>query len=376
MNFQLIAQDGAARAGVFETGHGPVETPVFMPVGTQGSVKAVGRGDLEKLGCQILLGNTYHLYLRPGTELLERAGGLHKFVGWERPILTDSGGYQVFSLTDLRTIRDDGVEFRSHVDGSTHVFTPESVVQIQRSLGSDIMMVLDECPPFPSEPGYVSRSNDRTLAWAQRCAEEFGRTRPLFGHQQYLFGIVQGGIHREVRERSARALVKLNFDGYSIGGLAVGEPAETMYDITQFSASMLPESKPRYLMGVGTPENLVESIARGVDMFDCVLPTRNGRNGMIFTRRGTVNIRNAKYKDDFGPIDPDCSCDACRQSSRAYLRHLFQVREVLGLQLATVHNLSFYCTLMREARAAIAGKRFPAWKEAFLKLLRTEVAVS
>lgn len=369
MKFDLLKTDGKARAGSFETGHGVVETPVFMPVGTQGSVKAIEQRELEGIGARIILGNTYHLYLRPGTELLRTAGGLHGFIGWKRAILTDSGGYQVFSLNELRTIEEEGVTFKSHIDGSTHVFTPESVIGIQRDLGSDIMMVLDECAPFPCDREYAQRSNELTIRWAERCKAECERTKPLYGHDQALFGIVQGSVYPEIREQSARALVGMNFDGYAIGGLAVGETTEDMYRMIETTEPFLPSDKPRYLMGVGTPANLIEAISRGIDMFDCVLPTRNGRNANLFTRQGTLNMRNAKYKADLTSPDPSCTCYTCSNFSRAYLRHLFQVREILGLQLATIHNLSFYLWLMQEARKAILESRVEAWKKSMLTQL-------
>jgi queuine tRNA-ribosyltransferase len=366
LNFHLLGTDGRARAGIVETDHGAVETPMFIPVGTQGSVKAVEHRELLELGAQIILGNTYHLYLRPGTEVIGAAGGLHKFMGWERPILTDSGGYQVFSLTDLRKIEDEGVTFRSHLDGSTHVFTPESVVGIQRDLGSDIMMVLDECTPYPCELEYAVRSNALTIRWAERCKDAFEKEGPRYGLGQALFGIVQGSVYREIRERSAEALVKIGFDGFAVGGLAVGEPVEEMYEITEVCEAILPREKPRYLMGVGTPANLLESVERGIDLFDCVLPTRNGRNANVFTRSGSLNLRNAIYKTDFSPLDPECSCYTCSRFTRAYLRHLFQAKEIVALQLATIHNLAFYLWLMREARKAIFDRRFRGWKQTML----------
>jgi len=370
LNFRLQATDGKARVGIVETDHGLLETPAFMPVGTQGSVKAIEQRELLAVGTQILLGNTYHLYLRPGTEVIEAAGGLHKFIGWSKPILTDSGGYQIFSLSDLRDVEEDGVTFRSHLDGSTHVFTPESVILIQRKLGSDIIMVLDECAPFPCDVGYAVRSNGLTLRWAERCKEAFEKEPARYGYSQALFGIVQGGVHAGVRQQSARTLVSMDFDGYAIGGLAVGEPVDQMYEMTALCEALLPADKPRYLMGVGTPENLLESIERGMDMFDCVLPTRNGRNANLFTRCGSINIRNAAYKTDFSPIDPECPCYACTNFTRAYLRHLFQAGEILALQLATIHNLSLYFWLMREARAAILEKRFREWKQQTIAGLR------
>jgi queuine tRNA-ribosyltransferase len=369
LNFHLLGTDGRARAGIVETDHGAIETPMFMPVGTQGSVKAVEHRELLELGAQIVLGNTYHLYLRPGTEVIRAAGGLHRFVGWDRPILTDSGGYQVFSLADLRKIEEEGVTFRSHLDGSTHVFTPESVVAIQRELGADIMMVLDECTPYPCDADYASRSNALTVRWAERCKNAFEKDGPRYAHGQALFGIVQGSVYREIRERSAEALIKQGFDGYAIGGLAVGEPAEKMYEITEACEAVLPRDKPRYLMGVGTPANLLESIDRGMDLFDCVLPTRNGRNANVFTRFGSLNLRNAIYKTDFTPVDPECPCYTCSHFTRAYVRHLIQAREILALQLATIHNLAFYLWLMREARRAILEGRFRVWKQELLAKL-------
>ena len=343
-----------------------------MPVGTQGSVKAIEQRELIEVGAQIILGNTYHLYLRPGTEIIQSAGGLHRFIGWNKPILTDSGGYQVFSLNDLREINEEGVTFKSHLDGSSHEFTPESVVQIQRQLGSDIMMVLDECAPYPSDLEYAKQSNALTIRWAERCKRAFESGTELYGHPQALFGIVQGSVYPEIRQQSAQALVKIGFDGYAIGGLAVGEPADVMYSIIEVCEPILPSNQPRYLMGVGTPINLLEAVARGVDMFDCVLPTRNGRNANFFTRDGQINIRNAKYKIDFTAPDPECNCYTCSNFSRAYLRHLFLVREILALQLATIHNLSFYLWLMRETRTAIKEQRFEEWRKKMVDQLRSE----
>ncbi len=377
MNFRLVASDGRARAGLLETDHGVVETPAFMPVGTQGSVKAIEHRELTELGYRLILGNTYHLYLRPGTEVIQAAGGLHRFIRWDMPILTDSGGYQVFSLNDLRTIEEEGVTFRSHLDGSSHCFTPESVVDIQRFLGSDVMMVLDECTPYPCSFEYAKKSAELTRRWADRCRVHSKTNGPLYGHSQALFGIVQGSVYPDLRERSARDLVDLGFDGYAIGGLAVGEPVDEMYAIVDVCGQLLPKEKPRYLMGVGTPENVLEAVGRGIDMFDCVLPTRNGRNGMVFTSKGTLNLRNAAFRTDFAPVDDECSCYACRTFTRAYLRHLFQSKEVLGLQLATIHNLAFYGRLVAEARKAIAEQRFDAWKKAaLLRLTLTSGSVA
>ncbi|HAV24039.1 MAG: tRNA guanosine(34) transglycosylase Tgt [Ignavibacteria bacterium RIFCSPLOWO2_12_FULL_56_21] len=369
--FEVIARNGAARAGILHTDHGDVPTPVFMPVGTQGSVKALAQRDLREADAHIILGNTYHLYLRPGADVLERFGGLHAFMSWDRAILTDSGGYQVFSLSELRRIEDKGVTFKSHLDGSTHEFTPEQVVAIQRSIGSDIIMVLDECTPYPCDREYAGTSLELTTRWAERSREELLRTKPLYGHRQLQFGIVQGSVFEDLRQKSARALRSIGFDGYAIGGLAVGEPLEEMYRIVSSVEPALPADKPRYLMGVGTPENLVEAVARGIDMFDCVLPTRNGRNGQVFTSMGTLNLRNASYKEDKRPIDERCLCHVCTTYTRAYLRHLFTSKEVLALNLASLHNVTFYLTLMREMRASILESRFPAWKEETLGRLAT-----
>ena len=366
MTFSVVGNDGRARAALLTTAHGVVETPAFMPVGTQGSVKAIEQRELEEIGAQIILGNTYHLYLRPGVEVIRQAGGLHKFIGWSKPVLTDSGGYQVFSLSDLRTIEEDGVTFRSHLDGSTHRFTPESVVDIQRALGSDIVMVLDECPPFPCEEEYAWKSNELTIRWAGQCRSHAEKKGAMYGHPQAMFGIVQGSIYQEIRKESAQALVDIGFDGYAIGGLAVGEPVETMYSMIDLVEPLLPSMKPRYLMGVGTPGNLLEAIDRGMDMFDCVLPTRNGRNAMIFTRNGTLNMKNAVFKTDYSPLDPECGCYTCKAHTRAYLRHLFLVKEILALQLATIHNLAFYSWLMRDARMAVMQRQYKEWKKRML----------
>lgn len=344
-----------------------------MPVGTQGAVKAVEPRELEEIGARIILGNTYHLYLRPGTDLIEKAGGLHVFMNWTRPILTDSGGYQVFSLTDLRGIAEEGVTFKSHIDGSTHQFTPERVIDIERSLGSDFMMVLDECAPYPCDEQYAEASSRMTLRWAERCQERAAATRPLYGVEQSLFGIVQGSVFPKIREHSAQALVAMDFDGYAIGGLSVGEPAEMMYRMTELCTAILPAEKPRYLMGVGTPENILDSIARGIDMFDCVMPTRNGRNAVLFTRTGKINMRNAAHADDFSPVDPECTCYGCRNFTRAYIRHLFKAGEIMALQLASMHNLTFYLWLVRSAREAILDGRFAEWQPAMIRQLSHDV---
>lgn len=360
--------DTKARAGYFQTDHGVVETPAFMPVGTQGTVKAVNQNFLEEdIKAQIVLSNTYHLYLRPGTEILEKAGGLHKFMNWQKPILTDSGGYQVYSLSNLRKLKEDGVEFRSHLDGSSHFFSPEKVIQIQRSIGSDIMMVLDECTPYPCDFEYAEKSNELTSSWAVLNKEAFDNSKPLYDHNQFLFGIIQGSVYKELREKSAVDLKKLDFDGYAIGGLAVGEPAEVMYDITNFTTDLMPEDKPRYLMGVGRPENIIESIDRGIDMFDCVMPTRNARHGVLFTSDGVLTLTNAKFKDDFEKVDVDCDCYTCKNFSRAYLRHLFNAGELLALELASIHNLHFYISLVGKARKKILDGSFKEWKNETIK---------
>jgi queuine tRNA-ribosyltransferase len=370
MKFTLLHTDGAARTGIVTTDHGPIHTPAFMPVGTQGTVKAVTPAGLEATGAEIMLSNTYHLYLRPGTSILEQGGGLHKFIGWRHPILTDSGGYQVFSLSELRKIEEQGVVFRSHLDGSAHTFTPESVVDIQRSIGSDIMMVLDECAPYPCSHEYASASNEMTMRWAMRAKKRLQETAPRYGASQALFAIVQGSVFKDLRTYSAETLTGMDFEGYAIGGLAVGEPAPAMYEVIDTCTAILPREKPRYLMGVGTPENILEAIERGVDMFDCVLPTRNGRNASLFTARGPMTITNAKFKDDFTPVDESCGCYTCTHFTRAYLRHLFQAHEILGLQLATTHNLYFYQWLTRSAREAITAGRFASWKQDVLSTLR------
>ncbi|MCU0332074.1 MAG: tRNA guanosine(34) transglycosylase Tgt [Ignavibacteriaceae bacterium] len=365
LNFSVVGKDqnSKARAGLFETDHGFVQTPAFMPVGTQGTVKAVNQNFLERdINAQIVLSNTYHLYLRPGTEILEKAGGLHKFMNWQKPILTDSGGYQVYSLSSLRKLKEDGVEFRSHLDGSSHFFSPEKVIQIQRSIGSDIMMVLDECTPYPCEYEYAEKSTGLTSRWAVLNQEAFENSKPLYDHKQFLFGIIQGSVYKNLRELSANDLRKLDFDGYAIGGLAVGEPAEVMYDITNFTTDFMPDNKPRYLMGVGRPENILESVERGVDMFDCVMPTRNARHGVLFTSEGVLTLTNAKFKDDFEKVDPACECYTCNNHSRAYLRHLFNAGELLALELASIHNLHFYISLVKEARNRIIDGSFSDWK--------------
>ena len=376
LSFETIAADKSskARAGFLRTDHGEIETPVFMPVGTQGTVKAVNQDYLKNhINAQIVLSNTYHLYLRPGTEVLEKAGGLHKLMNWDRPILTDSGGFQIFSLADLRSLKHDGVEFKSHLDGSKHFFTPKKVLEIQRSIGSDIMMVLDECTPFPCEYEYAQKSVKLTSDWAAQAKEIFDSSSAKYGFDQNLFGIIQGSTYKDLRERSAKEITELNFNGYAIGGLAVGEPTETMYDIVDFTTDFMPADKPRYLMGVGRPENLLEAIERGIDMFDCVMPTRNGRNGMIFTGEGIINIRNKKWENDFSPIDINSNAETSRKHSKAFLRHLFYAGEMLGPQIASIHNLSFYLQLVKEARKQIMEGNFAGWKKVMIKKVKTKL---
>ncbi|MBM3807028.1 MAG: tRNA guanosine(34) transglycosylase Tgt [Acidimicrobiia bacterium] len=363
--FTLTTTSGGARRGILRTAHGEIETPVFMPVGTQGAVKALTAAHIEEVGATIILGNTYHLMLRPGDELIARRGGLHRFMGWNKPILTDSGGYQVFSLAERRKVRENGVEFRSHLDGSKHVLTPERAVEIQANLGSDIAMVLDECPALPSTPEIIDKSLEMTARWAARCRERFSEIRkngpdPL---TQAQFGIVQGGTYPELRAKSAQLTVSIGFDGYAIGGLSVGEPNQTMYDVVAATTPLLPAGQARYLMGVGTPLDIVECVARGIDMFDCVMPTRNARNGQLFTSQGPLNIKNVQYAEDDGPVDPACSCYTCRSFSRAYLRHLYATGEMTGATLNTLHNLSFYLDTMRRIREAISFGRFEDFRQ-------------
>lgn len=352
-----------ARAGVLHTDHGDIATPIFMPVGTAATVKGVFHRDLvEEVRAEIILGNTYHLYLRPGLDILKGAGGLHKFSAWDKPILTDSGGFQVFSLTDRRKITEEGCKFSSHIDGSKHLFTPESVIETQRIIGADIMMAFDECPPGDSERAYASKSLDLTLRWLERCYKYYGSTEPHYGHYQALFPIVQGCTFADLRRRAAHELKEYNADGYAIGGLAVGEPAPVMYDMIEEVNEVLPTNKPRYLMGVGTPVNILEAIDRGVDMFDCVMPTRNGRNGMLFTWDGTINIRNKKWEADFSPIDPSSDCFVDTTYSKAYLRHLTISGEMMAAQISSMHNLAFYLRLVKEARRQIINGTFSSWK--------------
>jgi queuine tRNA-ribosyltransferase len=369
MFFKVLSQDSNSKARVSEitTSHGSFQTPIFMPVGTQATVKAIEQRELVEIGAKIILGNTYHLYLRPGTDVLNKAGGLHKFMNWNKPILTDSGGFQVFSLSALRKISDLGAEFKSHLDGSMHMFTPEKVVNIQREIGSDIMMVLDECLENPAEYSKVESSVKLTSAWAKRSREEFLKTSPLYGHEQFQFGIIQGSTYKELRKRSALELAEMDFDGYAIGGLAVGEENSVMYDIVEHTEEFMPQDKPRYLMGVGTPEDLLNAIERGVDMFDCVMPTRNARNATMFTSRGKLRLRNLDNKFNFGVIDDEVSSYTSDNFTPAYLRHLFMCDEMLAAQLTTIHNLRFYLSLVERSREAILNNSFMEFKKSFLE---------
>ena len=371
MKFELQHTDpnSEARAGLITTAHGQIQTPIFMPVGTCGSVKGVHFEELKKqVKAQIILGNTYHLYLRPGLDIIRRAGGLHKFNGWDRPILTDSGGFQVFSLTGIRKLKEEGCEFRSHIDGSKHFFTPENVMDTQRVIGADIMMAFDECPPGDSDYQYAKKSLALTQRWLDRCIKRFDSTTPLYGYEQTLFPIVQGCTYKDLRQEAAKHVADKGADGNAIGGLAVGEPTEVMYEMIEVVNEILPKDKPRYLMGVGTPQNLLEAIERGVDMFDCVMPTRNGRNAMLFTYNGTINIRNKKWEDDFSPIDPE-GCDVDLIYTKAYLHHLFKAQELLALQIASIHNLAFYLRLVGDARRHIVEGDFTHWKRGVVEIL-------
>ncbi|MDO4715224.1 MAG: tRNA guanosine(34) transglycosylase Tgt [Bacteroidales bacterium] len=372
MKFTLEHTDpnSHARAGRIKTDHGEICTPIFMPVGTVGSVKGIHPRELiEDIKAQIILGNTYHLYLRPGMETLRKAGGLHKFIGFNKPMLTDSGGFQVFSLTGIRKLREDGCEFRSHIDGSKHFFTPEGVMDIERTIGADIMMAFDECPPGTADYAYARKSLDLTHRWLRRCFDRFNSTEPLYGHKQSLFPIVQGCVYPDLRRESANFVQEFDADGYAIGGLAVGEPAEQMYEMIEVVNELLPNDKPRYLMGVGTPVNILEAIERGVDMFDCVMPTRNGRNAMLFTANGIINIKNKRWEQDFSLIDAESDCFVDTTYTKAYLHHLFKAKELLALQIASIHNLAFYLRLVTEARAHIQQGDFAAWKrEAVVRL--------
>ena len=365
MTFDLLHTDSgsAARAGLLTTPHGIIDTPIFMPVGTLGSVKGVHLRELkDDIGAQIILGNTYHLYLRPGLDILEKAGGLHAFNGFDGPMLTDSGGFQVFSLSGIRKLTAEGCEFRSHIDGSKHFFSPERVMDIERIIGADIMMAFDECPPGTADYAYARRSLDLTHDWLARCVKRFNETQPKYGYEQSLFPIVQGCVYKDLRQESARFVTQFEADGYAIGGLAVGEPAEQMYEMIEVVNDILPTNRPRYLMGVGTPLNILEAIERGVDMFDCVMPTRNGRNAMLFTSNGVINMRNAKWAKDFSPVDPDGHCFVDTQYSRAYLHHLYKAGELLAMQIGSIHNLAFYLWLVKEARRQILQNNFTVWK--------------
>lgn len=370
LTFQLQHTDSAteARAGVITTDHGQIETPIFMPVGTVGSVKAVHVDELkDDIKAQIILGNTYHLYLRPGLDILEQAGGLHKFNGFDRPMLTDSGGFQVFSLTGLRKMTEEGVTFQSHIDGSRHLFTPERVMDIERSIGADIIMAFDECTPGTADYNYAKKSMERTHRWLDRCINRFNETEPKYGYHQSLFPIVQGCVYKDLRTKSAEYIASKDCEGNAIGGLAVGEPAEVMYEMIEVVNGILPKDKPRYLMGVGTPENILEGIERGVDMFDCVMPTRNGRNAMLFTKDGIINIRNKKWENDFSPIEPDGASYVDRLYTKAYLHHLFKAKEYLALQIASIHNLAFYLWMVGEARKNILSNNYSKWKQIMTK---------
>ena len=363
-NLAYQSKTGASRAGTISTDHGEIQTPIFMPVGTIGSVKAVTQQQLKKdINAQIILGNTYHLYLRPGTEVMEAAGGLHRFMGWDRPILTDSGGYQVFSLASNRKIKPEGVLFQSHIDGSKHLFSPEKVMDIQRSIGADIIMAFDECPPYPSEYEYVQKSMDLTHLWLDKCFNRLAETPDLYGHTQNLFPIVQGGTYADLRKASCEYISSKNAVGNAIGGLSVGESEQELYDFTQLCCENLPVNKPRYLMGVGTPWNILEAIDLGVDMFDCVMPTRNGRNGMVFTSQGVINIKNKQWASDFSPLDPGLPNEMSQYYTKAYIRHLFMADEILGLQLASIQNLSFYLWLVGQAREHIILGDYTSWKK-------------
>jgi queuine tRNA-ribosyltransferase len=373
MEFELSGKDSNsnARAGVLTTAHGQIETPIFMPVGTVGSVKAVTQEQLKsEINAQIILGNTYHLYLRPGTEILEQAGGLHKFNGWDGPILTDSGGYQVFSLSNNRKLKEEGAMFQSHIDGSKHLFSPERVIDIQRSIGADIIMAFDECPPYPSEYDYAKKSMELTHRWLARCVKQMSETESKYGYEQSLFPIVQGSTYKDLRQASAEFVASVECDGNAIGGLSVGEPEEMMYEMSALCCSFLPADKPRYLMGVGTPWNILENISLGIDMFDCVMPTRNGRNGMLFTTQGVINIKNKKWATDFSPIDEGFNCHTSNYYSKAYLRHLFVASEILGLQIASIHNLAFYLHLVKQAREHILQGDFATWKQQTIPVLK------
>jgi len=376
MQFNIVCKDANsnARNGLLKTAHGEIETPIFMPVGTAGTVKAVHQHELEnEIKAEIILGNTYHLLLRPGLDTLEKAGGLHRFNGWNKPILTDSGGYQVFSLAERRKITEEGARFQSHIDGTKYMFSPEYVMDIQRIIGADIVMAFDECTPYPCDYSYAKKSMELTHRWLTRCCKHFDQTEPKYGYEQTLFPIVQGSVYNDLRKASAQYIAEQHREGNAIGGLSVGEPIEMMYEMTAVVCEILPADKPRYLMGVGTPANLLESIALGIDMFDCVMPTRNARNGQLFTANGIINIKNEKWKNDFSPIDENSSCSTSRFYSKAYLRHLIISKEILGAQIASLHNLSFYLWLMREARKHIKAGDFLSWKNTMVQQLNQKI---
>lgn len=372
--FEVVTTDAGteARAGVLHTPHGAVETPVFMPVGTQGTVKTLSQQDLRDLDARIILGNTYHLYLRPGMELMTEAGGLHRFMSWDRAILTDSGGFQVHSLADLNKITEEGVLFQSHIDGSKHLFTPEKVIEIEHILGPDILMAFDECTPYPSSWDYAKAAGERTVRWAQQCLDAYDarERKSLAGHTQALFGIVQGSSYKDLRERFTEETVAMNFPGYAVGGTCVGEPKDDTWEAIETVVAGLPVDRPHYMMGSGTPEDLVDGVMRGIDMFDCVMPTRNARNGTVFTQHGKLSIRAARHAHEFEPLDANCECYACQNYTRAYIRHLHHTREILGLRLSTIHNLHFYLNLMRQMRVAIIGGNFSDWQKTVLNLYR------
>jgi queuine tRNA-ribosyltransferase len=374
MKFRILAKDteSLARACRYETEHGIIETPIFMPVGTHGVVKTLTPAELNDCKAQIILGNTYHLYLRPGLEVIEAGGGLHKFINWSQPILTDSGGFQVFSLAHLGKMTENDITFRSHIDGSQHKLSPEISMEIQNSLGSDIVMAFDECTPFPCDYDYAAKSLERTYRWEQRSREHFEKLTPRYGHRQFLFGIVQGSVYPDLRAKSVEILTKLDFDGYAVGGLAVGEPKEKMFELLSLVSPLLPEQKPRYLMGVGKPEDIIRGIEMGIDMFDCVLPTRNARNGTLYTRNGRVILKQSRYKMDFNPPDESCSCYTCRNFSRAYLRHLYLNGEMTGLRLNTLHNIHFFLEVVHRARESILSGKFLKWKQDFFSLYPIE----
>ncbi|GAB6183793.1 tRNA guanosine(34) transglycosylase Tgt [Thermodesulfovibrio hydrogeniphilus] len=372
MKFKILKKDGFARTGILETERGIVHTPVFMPVGTNGTVKAMTPDEVKQIGYEIILSNTYHLYLRPGHDVIKKLGGIHRFINWHGPILTDSGGFQIYSLASLRKITSEGVEFRSHIDGSLHFITPEKAIGIQLALGSDIIMVLDECVPYPSDENYVEKSLILTTEWAKRCKEHFEKNK----EKNALFGILQGGVFPQLRQKALEELLKIGFDGYAIGGLSVGEPKEDMYKVVSEIAPIMPEDKPRYLMGVGDLLDVIHAVEHGIDMFDCVMPTRNARNGTLFTSQGRISIKRSEFKDDPSPLDPECDCYTCKNYSRAFLRHLYMCREILSMRLNTIHNLHFYCRFFQKMREAINEGKFQQFKHEWLTVLEKNFAVS